>query len=152
MRPKVWLTLRSFCPCSGSGPNGMKERIASRPKGADMLSRIPVDNEYSVPGMGVGDRIVVALSQFRLAGKRLGRDVHEVEKLGLYYVALDRRLTNARHLHELAVRAVERMSPGDDRVKYDNLFHPGDPENKAFWGESLAVAGDLAGAYLLVQD
>jgi len=137
---------------SGSGPNGMKERIASRPKGADMLSRIPVDNEYSVPGMSVGDRIVVALSQFRLAGKRLGRDVREVEKLGLYYVALDRRLTNARHLHELAVRAVERMSPGDDRVKYDNLFHPGDPENKAFWGESLAVAGDLAGAYLLVQD
>ncbi len=137
---------------SGSGPDGMKERIASRPKGADMLSRIPVDNEYSVPGMGVGDRIVVALSQFRLAGKRLGRDVREVEKLGLYYIALNRRLTNARHLQELAVRAVERMSPGDDRVKYDNLFNPGDPENKAFWGQSVAAAGDLVGAYLLVQD
>jgi len=137
---------------SGSGPEGMKETIASRPKGADMLSRIPIDNEYSVPGMGVGDRIVVALSQFRLAGKRLGRDVREVEKLGLYYIALNRRLISARHLHELAVRAVERMSPGDDRVKYDNLFHPGDPENKAFWGQSLAAAGDLAGAYLLVQD
>jgi len=82
----------------------------------------------------------------------LGRDVREVEKLGLYYIALNRRLTNARHLQELAVRAVERMSPGDDRVKYDNLFNPGDPENKAFWGQSVAAAGDLVGAYLLVQD
>ena len=146
--PRVFVVAGS----SGSGPAGMKERIASRPKGADMLSRIPIDNEYSVPGMGAGDRIVVALSQFRLAGKRLGRDVREVEKLGLYYVALNRRLTNARQLHELAVRAVERMSPGDDRVKYDNLFNPGDPENKAFWGQSHPDAGDLAGTYLLVQD
>jgi pimeloyl-ACP methyl ester carboxylesterase len=137
---------------SGSGLDGMKERIASRSKGADLLSRIPVDNEYSVPGMSVGDRIVVALSQFRLAGQRLGREVREVEKLGLYYIALNRRLTNARHLHELAVRAVERMSPGDDRVKYDNLFNPGDPENKAFWGQSLPDAGDMAGAYLVVHD
>src|SRR2546425_123142 len=138
--PRVFVVAGS----SGSGPAGMKERIASRPKGADMLSRIPVDNEYSVPGMGAGDRIVVALSQFRLAGKRLGRDVREVEKLGLYYVALNRRLTNARQLHELAVRAVERMSPGDDRVKDDNIFNPGDPENKAFWGQYHPVVRILS--------
>jgi len=137
---------------SGTSLGEMKARIGSRPKGSDLLSRIPSDNEYPIPAMGVGDRIVVALSQFRLAGKRLGRDVGEVEKLGLYFIALNPRFGSARALHELAVRAVERMPPGDDRVKYDNLFSPGDPENKAFWGQSLPIAADLSGTFLALQD
>jgi hypothetical protein len=38
-----------------------------------------------------------------------------------------------RQLREFAVRAAERLLPGEDRVKYDHLFGPGNPENKAFW-------------------
>jgi len=130
----------------------MKKRIASRPKGADLLTRIPAGNEYEIPPMNLGDRVLVVLSQFRQAGKEMGREVQAVEKLGLYYVGLNSRLANARQLHELAVRAVERLPAGEDRVKYDHLFGAGDPENKAFWMQSLPAAADLANRFVMLEN
>ena len=82
----------------------------------------------------------------------MGREVREVEKLGLYYVALNPRLSNARQLREFAVRCAERVLPDDDRLKYDSLFHPGDLENKIFWTQALKSASALVGSFLLVQD
>ncbi len=35
------------------------------------------------------------------------------------------------------------MPRGEDRVKYDHLFSPGDPKNKAFWAQAQPVAADL---------
>jgi chromosomal replication initiation ATPase DnaA len=67
---------------------------ASRPKGADLLTRIPAGNEYEIPPMNLGDRVLVVLSQFRQAGWELDREIKEVEKLSLYYVALNSRLAN----------------------------------------------------------
>jgi len=137
---------------SGSSLVDMKKQIASRAKGMDLLSRIPSGNEYEIPPMKLGDRVLVVLSQFRRAGQEMGRQVHAVEKLGLYYVALNSRLTSARQLRELAVRAIERLAPSDDRVKYDHLFGPGDPKNKAFWMESLPAAAALAGRFVNLED
>jgi len=137
---------------SGSSLTEIKERIASRPKGTDLLSRIPAGNEYEIPSMNLGDRVLVALSQFRQAGRETGRQVQAVEKLGLYYVALNSRLANARQLRELAVRTVERLPTGEDRVKYDHLFGAGDPENKAFWMQSLPAAADLANRFVTLED
>lgn len=137
---------------TGSSLEEMKKAIASRPKGPDCLSRVPTGNEYTIPPMGVGDRLLVVLSQFRQAGRLMGREVREVEKLGLYYVALNPRLSNARQLREFAVRCAERVLPDDDRLKYDSLFHPGDRENKLFWTEALQSAGALIDSFLLVED
>ena len=137
---------------SGSNLEEMKKSITSRPKGSDILSRVPTDNEYSIPPMGVGDRMLVVLSQFRQAGRQMAREVREVEKLGLYYVALNPRLSNARQLREFAVRCAERVLPGDDRLKYVSLFHPGDLENKLFWTQALQSARALVGSFLLVED
>jgi len=137
---------------SGSSVAEMKERIVSRPKGADLLSRIPGANEYEIPPMNLGDRILVVLSQFRQAGQEAGREIQAVEKLSLYYVALNSRLANARQLRELAVRTIERLPTGEDRVKYDHLFGAGDPENKAFWMESLPAASDLANRFVTLED
>jgi len=137
---------------SGSSLEEMKSTMASRPKGSDILSRVPTDNEYSIPPLGVGDRLLVVLSQFRQAGKQMGHEVREVEKLGLYYVALNPRLSNARQLREFAVRCAERVLPGDDRLKYDSLFRPGDLENKLFWTQALQSAGALVDSFLLVED
>jgi len=136
----------------GSSLEEMKKTLASRPKGSDILNRVPTDNEYTIPPMGVGDRLLVVLSQFRQAGKQMGHDVREVEKLGLYYVALNPRLSNARQLREFAVRCAERLLPGDDRLKYDSLFRPGDRENKLFWTQALQSAGALVDSFLLVED
>ncbi len=137
---------------SGSSLVELRERIAARPKGGDLLSRVPRGNEYELPPLVIGDRILVAGSHFRLAGRELGRDVNAVEKLALYYVCLNGQLTNARQLRELAVRAVERLLPGDDRIRYDHLFSPGDPENKAFWVTALPVAEELAGRFTILTD
>jgi pimeloyl-ACP methyl ester carboxylesterase len=137
---------------SGSSFAEMKKQIASRPKGADLLSRIPAGNEYEIPPMSLGDRVFIVLSQFRNVGQELSREIKEVEKLGLYYVALDSRLASARQLRELAVRAVERLPTGEDRIKYDHLFGAGDPENKAFWMQSLPAAAELANRFVTLED
>ncbi|MCJ7655494.1 MAG: alpha/beta hydrolase [Dehalococcoidia bacterium] len=137
---------------SGSSLVDMKKQMASRSKGADLLTRIPAGNEYEIPQMNLGDRVLIALSQFRQAGKETGREIQAVEKLGLYYIALNSRLSNTRQLHELAVRTVERLSGSEDRVKYDNLFGAGDPENKAFWMQSLPAAADLANRFVTLED
>jgi pimeloyl-ACP methyl ester carboxylesterase len=137
---------------SGSSVAEMKERIAARPKGADLLSRIPAWNEYEIPQMSLGDRALVVLTQFRQAGREIGREIQSVEKLGLYYIILNSRLTSARQLRELAVRAVERMSSSEDRVKYDHLFGAGDPENKEFWLKALPAAKDLANRFVTLED
>jgi hypothetical protein len=94
----------------------------------------------------------VVLSQFRLAGKEADREIRGVEKLALYYVALNSRLANARQLRELAVRAVERVPTSEDRVKYDHLFGAGDPENKAFWMKSLSASDDLINRFVTLED
>ena len=130
----------------------MKQWIAAWPKGSDLLSRVPGSNEYQIPAMGVGDRLLVVLSQFKQAGMEAGKEVREVEKLGLYYVATTPALANARQLREFAVRTVQRMTTGEDRVKYDHMFGAGDPENKTFWAASAPVAGDLANRFLAVED
>ena len=75
-----------------------------------------------------------------------------MEKLGLYFVAATPRLANARQLPEFAVRAVDRMPPGEDRIKYDHLFGARDQENKTFWAQSSTVAGALVNRYLAVRD
>jgi pimeloyl-ACP methyl ester carboxylesterase len=137
---------------SGSSLVDMKKKIASRSKGADLVTRIPAGNEYEIPPMNLGDRVLVVLSQFRQAGREVGREVKEVEKLSLYYVALNSRLANARQLRELAVRTIERLPTSEDRVKYDHLFGAGDPENKAFWMQSLPAAVDLTNRFVTLED
>jgi tetratricopeptide (TPR) repeat protein len=122
-----------FAGSSGSALEEMKERMAGRPKGADLLSRIPNANQYRIAPMSTGDRMLVSVTHLTSAAREAGSDLRAVEKMALYYIALDPRLGSARQLREFALRAVERLQPGEDRLKYDHLFTQGDPENKAFW-------------------
>jgi hypothetical protein len=62
----------------------------------------------------------------------MGGEVTAVEKVALFCVLLDKRLESARQIREFAVRAPGRLGPAEDRVKYDHIFAPGDPGNKAF--------------------
>ena len=136
----------------GSNLAEMKQRMAARPKGPDLLSRIPSGNEYEILPLNTGDRILVVLSQFREVGKEFNREISSVEKLGLYYIALSPRLANARQLREFAVRAIERVPSNDDRVKYDHLFSAGDPENKGFWVQAQPTAVALVNSFTMLKD
>jgi hypothetical protein len=64
-------------------------------------------------------------------GKEFNREIRSVEKLGLYCVALNPRLTNAHQLREFSARAIERVPPNEECLKYDHLFSAEDPKNKA---------------------
>ena len=135
---------------SGDSLGEIKQRITARPKGTDLLSRIPTGHEHVIGPMSLGDRLLIVLSQLRQAGAEAGRDIRAIEKLGLYYVALNERLANARQLREFAVRAVERVPKTDHRVKYDHLFVPGDPDNKTFWMQAQPVAERLVSAFVVL--
>lgn len=137
---------------SGIRLEDMKKTIASRPKGNDLLSRVPHENEYEIPAMNLEDRILVTIASLKQAGVELGREIVEVEKLALYYIGLNQRLTDARQLRECVLRCIERMPPGEDRVKYDHLFNPGDPESKEFWVKSRSSAPKLINTYVMIED
>ena len=136
----------------GAGVEELKKLITRRPKGADLLSRIPSENAYEIAALGVLDRVLVALSQFRQLGREAGRDIRAVEKLGLCYVAMSTRLASARQLREFAARAVQRVQAGEDRIKYDDLFSAGDPENKEFWLQAGPAASELTNRFVTLEE
>jgi hypothetical protein len=126
----------------------MKQRISVRPKGTDLLNRVPMANEYTVPPLALEDKIAVVLAQLDRAGREHRIEVHEVEKLALYYVVSNPQLASARQLREVAVRCVERLPEGEERIKYDHLFDPGNAENKEFWLQTRTLHPELVNSYI----
>jgi predicted ATPase len=137
---------------SGATIDEFKDRIGARPKGKDVLSRVPEANGWEIAPMDAGDRILVALSQMLNAASELGRPVSAVEKLALLYLASVPHLANARQLREFVVRAVGRGSTNDDRVRYDDLFDSGDPENKSYWASAMPQAEPLVHSFVQIED
>ena len=133
---------------SGSTIGEFKDRIRARPKGTDVLSRVPEANGWEIAPMDAGDRILVALSQMLNAASELDRSVAGVEKLALHYLAAAPHLANAHQLREFAVRAVERGSATSDRVRYDDLFDSGDPANKRYWASVMPSAEPLVNSFV----
>jgi hypothetical protein len=136
---------------SGKSIDDLKQAIGSRPKGADLLSRTPAENDLIVAPLGIGDQFLVALSQLQRAASRAGSSIRAVEKAALYYIAVTPYLANARQLSEFMARAVDRMALGEDRIKYDHLFSPGDSENKSFWSVLAVEAEATIGSYITLQ-
>lgn len=137
---------------STSSLEEMRRKIGSRNKGTDLLSRIPTKNQYVIPPVSLGDRVIMLLSIFRQVGKEMNHEISGVEKLGLYYAALSPRLGNPRQLRELAVRSIEHVPIAEERVKYDCLFDVGDPENKSFWAQAAPVSHDLVNRFVRLED
>jgi len=137
---------------SGDSLSGMKAGIIKRPKGTDLLSRIPPGNEFVIEGLNLGDRLLVVSTQFLSAAKEYGRQIDEVEKLVLYYVALNPKLKSARQIRQLAVRCIERMPAGEERIKFDHLFDPGDPENKEFWHRAGPLRSEFVNSFVRLED
>jgi TolB-like protein/Flp pilus assembly protein TadD len=141
-----------FC-LAGSGGGNLEEfrsAIRARPKGPDLLSRIPHGNEVSIPALGVGDKLVVAAIQLLDAATDEGRGVREIEKFALFYLATNIHLQSARQLRAAVVAGARRIPSGEDRFRFDHLFAPGDPENKRFWYDHPEARQTLAGSFLAV--
>jgi len=136
LEPRASQKFRVCFILAGSGGSDMaefKNIIGVRPKGKDLLSRIPYGNEFTVPPLGVGDKIVVALSNLMAAAKKSHFRLREVDKLALLYIVLNPHLSEARKIGQLAVAALNRVPKGEDRLLYDNLFDFGSTERMEFW-------------------
>ncbi len=136
---------------SGATLDEFVKTIEARPKGTDLVSRVSHENRYSIPALLPEDRILVGLMTLMRTAKLMGKTIAEIEKLALYYMALDDHLSSARQLREFAIRCVERMPSSDDRVKYDHLFNPGDEVNKKFWIAAKRDASSLINSFLQVE-
>jgi TolB-like protein/tetratricopeptide (TPR) repeat protein len=142
------------CCLAGSGGEqlaAMREHIRSRPKGHDLLSRVGRGNEVTVDPLGAGDRILVLVTQLLQASREEGKEIHEIEKFALYYVATHPSLASARQLRSLAIQCAQRVPVGEDRIRYDYLFSAGDPENKDFWARSTRERAPLLNAFIHVD-
>jgi predicted ATPase/Flp pilus assembly protein TadD len=137
---------------SGATIEEFRGRIRARPKGTDVLSRVPEANGWEIAPMDAGDRILVALSQMLNAAAELDRPIAGVEKLALHYLAAAPHLANARQLREFAVRAVERGSARSDRIRYDDLFDSGDPQNKTYWASVMPDADALVDSFVHIRE
>ncbi len=135
---------------SGENIDEMKKTMASRPKGTDLLSRIFRYNEVVIPPLNAGDRILVATTQMINMSLQRGLRVSEVEKLALYYLSVNPSFSSPRQLSGIASMCAQRMPSGEDRIKYDYLFSPGDQENKDFWLEAHSAVDQLSNKFVTV--
>src|SRR3989449_11654821 len=108
----------------------MTTAIQQRPKGADLLSRIPADHRLAVPSLTEGDRTLVTLVQLLHATAERGRLIREGEKMAVFYATANAQLESARQLRDFAISCARRIPQGEDRIRYDDLFDPRDPSNK----------------------
>jgi len=143
-----------FC-LAGSGGSSladMKASIRARSKGSDLLSRIARGNEFVVDSLGIGDKMLVSVAQLLQSSREEGKEIREVEKLALFFIATHPGLASARQLRNLASESARRVPVGEDRIRYDYLFGAGDPENKEFWVGSVAVREGLSNSFVHVED
>lgn len=133
------------------GLTGMIARMRERSKGKDLVDRIPADRRFEIPPPSLEDRAMVVLGQITEAARLRGTRVVEVEKMLLYYGLANEDLQSPRQLSNLARDAVRRLAASDDRLRYDNLFEPGNTRNQRFFAEHLDAAGKLAGVFVRIE-
>jgi hypothetical protein len=135
---------------STAGLESMTRRIEARWKGRDLLDRIPADRRFELDTATFEDRAIVVAGQMCDTAIARGQSLKEIEKLALYYTLSNQDLKSPRQLSDLARDAVRRLSIHDDRLRYDNLFEPGNSRNQRFWVEHQDAAAELAGVFVRV--
>jgi len=132
---------------SRAGKNGMIQEMNARPKGPDLLDRIPLDRRFEIPPLSLGDRATVFAANASEAALTRRQTVKAVEKFAIYYVLTNTEFASPRQLRDLAYSAVGRLSSAEDRIHYDNLFAAGDRRNQQFWAQNQLAAARLADLY-----
>lgn len=116
----------------GKNIDDLKNDISNRHMGNDVLKRLPITNEYSIPDMSVSDSIIIALSSVKQAVKSAKKEIKAVEKLALLWMALSPRLETAGQVSKFVTKVVERMPLGERSIMYLHLFDSDDPEKTRF--------------------
>jgi hypothetical protein len=125
-RPIVFVLVGS----AGEGKEALVRLIQDRPKGSDLIDRIPARQRIEIPPPLLGDRLLVLVSALLEHGT--GDPVQEVEKLALYY-------------------ALSRVPNDQRQIYYDSLFSAGDRENQQFYADHIPVGRSLQHRFIRIM-
>ncbi len=139
----------------GSSSNGLRQmsmEMSNRSKGKDLLDRIPVSNRFEIPGLVLGDQIIIAVSHFFNAFKERGKILTEVDKFALYYILSSNDVRTPRQIRELAISAVDRISDSSSGVLYSDLFYRGDRRLQDFWTSNITAVNLLGDESVIINN
>ena len=70
----------------------------------------------------------------------------------MFYIAVNPQFNSARQISELITSSIGRIPKGEDRIKYDHLFEPGDLINKDFYQRTKLLDDSLSNSFILVEN
>lgn len=136
---------------SGKGLNSMMRTMRERPKGTDLLDRIPDAKRFEIPNQVIEDRLTVFVKQALMAASLRGQVIKSIDALGLYYILKHDALNTNRQIAECAKSAVARMDDTDNCLLYDHLFRNGDNLRMEFYSQNLQSAEALQGKQIWID-
>jgi ATPase family associated with various cellular activities (AAA) len=143
-RPIVFVLVGS----GGEGKEALVRLIQDRPKGSDLIDRVPARQRMEVPPPDLGDRLLILVSA--LLEHRSGDPINEIEKLALYYALAREDIKSSRQSEDFAIEVLSRVPANQSQIFYDTLFSSGDRDNQQFYAEHLEIARSLQHRFLQI--
>ena len=143
----IWILIGS----SQDTITNFKKSLCQRNKGNDLITRIPAKNciELSLPTFE--DSFLLILQAIKKKTRKRNLPIKSIEKFAIFYLLMAPKLSNARQLEDFILSGIERVSESDNRLRYDDLFTTGDPENKEFWVYYKDIYDEFKNQYVLIE-
>jgi hypothetical protein len=136
-KPTVFVLVGS----GGEGKEALVRLIQDRPKGSDLIDRVPARQRMEVPLPELGDRLLILVSA--LLEHRSGDPIDQIEKLALYYALSREDIRSSRQSEDFAIEVLSRVPGNQAQIFYDSLFSAGDRDNQQFYADHLEIARSL---------
>jgi len=134
------------------GIEGLATSIKNRPKGRDILDRIPFDKRFIIDSLDDMDKVALMSNHILEAAKSKNCNVDSIEKFALYYVVMNENLTNPRQIKNLAISTVQRLPANETKVRYIDLFERNDLNIHRFWIEHQKIAEKLSDVFIYIKE
>lgn len=138
----------------GSGSSsvaGLRKFLASRPKGPDLLTRIPSENGFEIPDMSTLDRAVILARHVLTTAEEVNRQITHAEKTAVLWVAANPDRYNARGIADAARAAVNRMPDTEHSLLLSDFFERGDVSGYEYWAKYRSIARELARTFIEIS-
>jgi len=136
---------------SRNGIEGLASFIETRPKGKDLLDRVPNDHRFIIPALDDMDKTVLFITHVIEAAKTRGSSIDNVEKLALYFIISNEQLRTPRQIRDLAHAAVQRIPSGESRLRYSDIFDRSDKTVHKFWIEHEQIADSFSELFVTIE-
>lgn len=135
-----------------SGIEGLATSIKNRPKGRDILDRIPFDKRFIINPLDDMDKVALMSSHILGAAKSKDCNVNSIEKFALYYVVINENLSSPRQIKNLAISTIQRLPANETKVRYIDLFERNDLNIHRLWIEHQKNAEKLSDVFIYIKE